>query len=519
MRRLLAQFLVSFSFLLSFPISANEDEIPLTTTADGSQVRWVNASETGIKVPAGTSDTLICDPTLLAIAQSRGLGSGDKCIRLSNTGADVTNYVASTDETFGNFLEKFAERNGKEACDVIPDPWTEWDGTPPQASSDWNDPSLCGVQGFTESRVCTEPQFSCSDTCPGLDSTFTEYRSASVDNGDESIWHPVGLTEVQQAATCYHPATTSYNEINECNQARTRSITCSLIPGDPALSAPTLDTDGIYTLSWGAVDGGATYQVVGEGAGTIYNGPNTSVARAMPTGIYDYKVRACSAGGTCGDFSVVRTVRVDITPETPSVTAPTNNASGSYTVSWPAITGAATYQLVEGNTTIFNGGGVSKSRSGLVTGVYDYKLRACNSLGTCSGYSAITSTRVSRIPNSPVLTAPANDSDGAYTVSWTSVTHATSYQLVEGSTTVHNGSGTSKSFSGKSSAVYSYKIRACNALGDCGAYSAVKTTRVSRIPSVPALTAPANDSDGAYTVSWTSVTHATSYQLVEGSTT
>ncbi|HAG71600.1 MAG TPA: hypothetical protein DCL66_05305, partial [Gammaproteobacteria bacterium] len=501
MRVILTALFVLFSSATASTYSAAE--IPLTSDGHGGNVRWVDEAKTGIKIPVGTSDTLICDPRLLAIARTKGISLGDNCIRLHNDGTSPTNYVATTDETFGNFISKFSVGGGEKACDVIPDPWTIWSGPIPVASTSWLDPSLCGVQGYTEQRVCTEPIHSCSNTCEGTGSTFTEYRPASVDNGSASIWSPTGATEVARGATCYQPDTTTYDEINNCAQPRTRTINCTLIPSTPNLIVPAGDLDGAYTISWGAVAGGATYQVVGEGSSTIYNGGGTSFARSMPTGIYSYKVRACSApangkGAVCSPYSAEQTIRVDITPATPSISTPVASSNGSYTVSWGAVAGSSTYKLYEGTALVHDSAVRSKGFSNRITGVYSYKLRACNILGTCSAYSAVKTTRVSRIPAAPALTAPSADADGSYPISWGSVTHGSTYQLYEGSALYYNSTGRSVNISGRMTANYEYKVRSCNTLGDCGAFSAVKTVRVSRIPSIPALTVPANDADGSY---------------------
>jgi hypothetical protein len=130
------------------------------------------------------------------------------------------------------------------------------------------------------------------------------------------------------------------------------------------------------------------------------------------------------------------------------------------------------------------------------------------------GGSLVARLEQATIPPSsaPNLTAPASNSTGSYTVSWTSVDEAASYQLQQrkdGGTwsTIHNAAGTSKSVSGLANGSYDYRVRACNT-GGCSAFSALKTTVVTLPPSsAPTLTAPATNNTGSYTVSWTSVSH------------
>ena len=88
-------------------------------------------------------------------------------------------------------------------------------------------------------------------------------------------------------------------------------------------------------------------------------------------------------------------------------------------------------------------------------------------------------------PSSPALNDPgATDTDGDYTVSWSSVSGATSYTLEEDTsssfgspTVVHSGAGTSKYVTGKSDGTYYYRVKACNACG-CSGWSNVEDITV-----------------------------------------
>lgn len=121
----------------------------------------------------------------------------------------------------------------------------------------------------------------------------------------------------------------------------------------------------------------------------------------------------------------------------------------------------------------------------------------------------------------PTLTAPTSSSTGSYSLSWTTVSLASTYELQErlGSSgswdTIQGSSATSASLGGKGSGSWNYQVRACNVAG-CSAWSATKVTVVTLPPSgVPTLTAPSSSTLGSYTVSWTSVTTATRYELEE----
>ncbi|MBB5360409.1 YD repeat-containing protein, partial [Rhodanobacter sp. ANJX3] len=85
----------------------------------------------------------------------------------------------------------------------------------------------------------------------------------------------------------------------------------------------------------------------------------------------------------------------------------------------------------------------------------------------------------------PTLSAPANSSNGSYTVSWTAVSGATSYILQEQAnggawTTIQNSSATSVALSGKSPATFGYRAQACTSSG-CGPWSNTGTVIVTQV--------------------------------------
>ena len=102
-------------------------------------------------------------------------------------------------------------------------------------------------------------------------------------------------------------------------------------------------------------------------------------------------------------------------------------------------------------------------------------------------YSSLKTTVVTLPPTGvPTPSGPGFlGAPASYTISWTTVSTATSYQLQQqlngGSwSTVYNGAGTGKSFSGMGAGSWNYRARACNAAG-CGAYSATHSVWVENL--------------------------------------
>jgi YD repeat-containing protein len=302
-------------------------------------------------------------------------------------------------------------------------------------------------------------------------------------------------------------------------------------PSAPTLTVPASSATGSYAVSWGAIANVAKYQLQERPSG----GSWTEITNALVTsasisgkanGTYEYQIRACTGSG-CGAFSTVKSVVVLFPPASaPSITLPTTNSTGGYTASWTAVPTATTYELQES----LNGGGwttippnlssTSKVISGKSSGVYGYQVRACNGSG-CSAYSVVASITVTLPPASaPTLTVPATVTSGSYTVSWTAVGGATSYKLDESSnggawTQIHNASGMSKAVSGKTAGTYAYRVTACNG-GGCGPTSTVvSVVDIDPPTGAPVVSAPASNTTGSYTVSWTSVAGATTYSLAE----
>ena len=218
------------------------------------------------------------------------------------------------------------------------------------------------------------------------------------------------------------------------------------------------------------------------------------------------------------------TVPVNEPAGAPTLSVPSTNDNGSYTVSWSAVTGTTSYNLqeqVNGGSwaTVQGSAATSWAVSGKSNGSYGYHVQACNSSG-CSAWSVVASVTVLLPPPAPASLAVPATSSGSVGVSWPASSTATSYilqhRLGTGSwSTAYSGSGTSTTVAEGTTGSYTYQVQACNG-GGCSSWRASSAVTVTIPPaSAPTLSVPANSSNGIYTVSWTGVSGATSYTLQE----
>ncbi len=304
------------------------------------------------------------------------------------------------------------------------------------------------------------------------------------------------------------------------------------------LPAPTVtggnDSQGRPTLKWNAVSGAAKYEVYRARSkdgdyikystvtGTSYT--NTSYIESGNT--YYYKVRALDANGTAGAWSSIVAVTYKQTLSAPAVTGG-NDAQGRPTLKWNAVTGAAKYEVYRARSK--NGDYIKYST---VTGTsytntsyiengntYYYKVRALKSDGTAGAWSSIVSVTYKQTLPAPTVTG-GNDSQGRPTLKWNAVTGAAKYEVYrarskDGTYTKYStttGTAYTNSSYLTSGATYYYKVRALDANGNAGPYSAVVSVTCRLKLTAPSVTG-GNDAQGRPTLKWNAVTGAAKYEV------
>jgi hypothetical protein len=128
----------------------------------------------------------------------------------------------------------------------------------------------------------------------------------------------------------------------------------------------------------------------------VYTGTGTSKPISGKTnGSYYYRVRACN-GSACSGYraGANATVVSLVPPAAPaSISGPSMNTTGNYSIWWSSSIGATRYELWESDnwsafSKVYDGPATSKSFSNKPTAEYQYKAKACNTAG-CSGFSSI----------------------------------------------------------------------------------------------------------------------------------
>ena len=308
------------------------------------------------------------------------------------------------------------------------------------------------------------------------------------------------------------------------------------------LPAPTVtggnDAQGRPTLKWNAVSGAAKYEVYRARSkdgdyikystvtGTSYT--NTSYLANGTT--YYYKVRALKSDGTAGAWSSIVSVTYRAastgTLSAPSVTGG-KDSQGRPTLKWNAVSGAAKYEVYRARSkdgdyikysTVT---GTSYTNTSYIESgnTYYYKVRALKSDGTAGAWSSVVSVTYKQTLTAPAVTG-GNDAQGRPTLTWKAVSGAAKYEVYRArskdgtyskySTTT--GTAYTNSSYLTSGATYYYKVRALDANGNAGPYSAVVSVTCRLKLTAPTVTG-STDSQGRPTLKWNAVTGAAKYEV------
>ena len=308
------------------------------------------------------------------------------------------------------------------------------------------------------------------------------------------------------------------------------------------LPAPTVtggnDSQGRPTLKWDTVTGAAKYEVYRARSlngdyikySTVTGTSYTNISYIESGSTYYYKVRALKSDGTAGAWSSIVSVTYRAastgTLSAPAVTGG-NDAQGRPTLTWKAVTGAAKYEVYRARSkdgdyikysTVT---GTSYTNTSYIENgnTYYYKVRALKSDGTAGAWSSVVSVTYKQTLSAPTVTG-GNDAQGRPTLTWNAVSGAAKYEVYrarskDGTYTKYStttGTAYTNSSYLTSGATYYYKVRALDANGNAGPYSAVVSVTCRLKLTAPTVTG-GTDAQGRPTLKWNAVTGAAKYEV------
>ncbi len=286
------------------------------------------------------------------------------------------------------------------------------------------------------------------------------------------------------------------------------------------------------TLTWALASnidtGGSASQCYASGNDTNWTGQQATSGTKSFTysklGTFTYAL-------TCGSTNTAST---SITVS--AVSAPTDLTAiagdGQVTLSWTAVTGAATYNVYEGVNGVPTGSPVvtgvtatTTTIANLVDGTtYYFKVSAVSAAGQEGPKSSavvVVPTATATTPQNVVATAK----NGAVLLTWDAASGANSYNIYQ--STTPGGEGTTPVYTGvpannapsfnvtglTNGTTYYFQVASANR-----SQTSLLSSEVSATPQ-PALDSPtgvtASVGDGTATISWTAVSGATSYDIYE----
>lgn len=317
----------------------------------------------------------------------------------------------------------------------------------------------------------------------------------------------------------------TYNYAVQASNAAGDSAKSSNASATPALPvAPAIpsglsaySSDKKVTLTWVAVSGATSYQVLRDGvliaspAITTFN--DTAVLNGTT---YSYTVRATNLGGSSGLSDSVTAKPMQPVPSAPTnVSASASNAQ--VTVTWATSVSATSYKVYrDGNllTTTVATSFVDATVSNGTT--YSYSVRAINGTGESNLSSPALASPIAP-PEAPTNLVPISG-NSQVTLSWASSATATSYKIYRNDILLVTTQATTYvDKSAINGTTYSYAIKASNLGGD-----SVSTTSVIAKPEISAPNAPANlvatAGNSKVSLSWTSAATAVSYKIYRDGT-
>jgi Fibronectin type 3 domain-containing protein len=285
-------------------------------------------------------------------------------------------------------------------------------------------------------------------------------------------------------------------------------------------------TGNNLTLNWSAnpsTDNITGYEVFINGVSQGSVATNSFSKSSLPIGSYSAYITATNSVGTSAQSNTVNFTVGNI-PSIPSGVS-VSGSGGSGTLTWsanPSEDNVTSYNIYENGSKIGTSDKSSYDFSGLTSGTYQFTVSAVNAGGESAQSSAVSYTvTVSDVPGQPTATA----GDTQVTLSWSSITGATGYNVKRASvsggpyTSIANGITTTTYTNTNltNGTTYYYVVSAISTSGESDNSAEVSATpQASSTGSSTNLLATAGSSQ--ISLSWDAVTGATSYNVKRATT-
>jgi poly(3-hydroxybutyrate) depolymerase len=335
-------------------------------------------------------------------------------------------------------------------------------------SVDSGPPAQCSTSGITNTN-CTS----------GTTSHTAQQWGDLVRNSDSGYSGPWPRVAIWQGSsdTTVNPAAMTESRDQWTNVwaiSQTPSSTQSLTGGT---------TESIYNDGTGqpAV---VTFSVSGMAHGLAVN-PGSATEQCGTTGTY-YLNYICSSYYTALFFGLNVTG-----PAAPAGLTVTGTTDTSVSLSWSAVSGAASYNVYRNGTKVNASAvtGTTYTDTGLASGTtYSYTVAAVDSSGSVGAQSTAvnaTTTGTPAGPPAPTGLSVTGTTNTSVSLSWNAVSGAASYNVYRNGTKVNTSAVTGTSYTDTgltASTAYSYTVAAVDSSGTVGAQSAAVNATTTATP-------------------------------------
>jgi len=334
------------------------------------------------------------------------------------------------------------------------------------------------------------------------------------------------------------------NTASHSYQVRGRNTSCTgawstatagsdanLTPGTPTVSAVTdvnaCSTSGV-TITWGTVSQATSYDLYVDSTTTVTGVTSPYTYSPGNTSSHTYQIRGKNATCTGAWSTGVAGSDANLTPDTPTISAVTDISScatSGVTITWGTVSQATSYDLYVDSTTTVSGVTSPYTYSPGNTVSHSYQVRGRNATCTGAWSPGVSGSDTNLTPGTPTISSVTDISACAVsgvTVTWGTVSQATSYDLYVDSTTTVTGVTSPYTYYPGDTASHTYQVRGVNAT--CTGTWSTGVARSDADNSVISPAAPVVTDDNAcaqsgVTVTWGTVSGATGYDLMIDTTT